>query len=92
MYTFVHVQCLDAAVHMETQQRRAILQVQAVSAPALEPSAPPQPSKKGKAQREKARLKETFTQATGQIKPQKTTDICLFRYDISVIQVEEKRV
>lgn len=65
---FVHVcvQCQGAVVHMETQQWRATPLVQAASAPALEPSAPPQPSRKAKVQREKERQRETSTQATGQ--------------------------
>lgn len=53
-------------MHMGTPQWRATLQVQAVSVLALEASAPPLHSRKVMAQREKERLRETSTQATGQ--------------------------
>lgn len=68
LVAFVHVcmQCQDAAVHMGTQQWRATLLVQVALAPALEPSAPPQPSRRAKAQRGKERRRETSTPATGQ--------------------------
>lgn len=60
------LQCQAAAVHMGTQQWRATLRGQAVSAPALEPSARRQPSRKAKVQREKERRRETSILATGQ--------------------------
>lgn len=53
---------------METQRPRDILQVQAVSAPALEPLVPPQGSRKVKVQKEKLKQMVTCIQATGEKK------------------------
>uniref|UniRef100_A0A4W3HA52 Ubiquitin protein ligase E3 component n-recognin 4 n=1 Tax=Callorhinchus milii TaxID=7868 RepID=A0A4W3HA52_CALMI len=61
------LQCLGAAVPMEIRQQRDILLVLAVSAPAREPSAPPQGSRKGRALREKQRLRVTSIPVIGEL-------------------------